>query len=171
MKISILTALAFAAALSACAHRQALKEAPGGSAPAGESADARVEPDVRAATMVQIPEVEAIHFDYDSAALGADARKRLAANARWLDAHPDVRVQVEGHCDERGTIEYNLALGQRRAAAVRSYYMRLGIPGKRVATISFGKERPLCAEANETCWQRNRRADTLRAAANSASKH
>jgi len=67
---------------------------------------------------------------------------------------------VAGHCDERGTIEYNLALGQRRAKEVRDYYLRLGVSGKSVATISYGKESPLCREANEECWAKNRRAET-----------
>lgn len=99
-------------------------------------------------------------FDYDQAGLGEDTRAILKANAEWLKANPKVEIQVQGHCDERGTLAYNLALGQRRAQAVRDYYRALGISMRRMSTISFGREQPICTESTEDCWRMNRRAET-----------
>ena len=171
MKTYRFALLTLAFSLAACANRATVKNdaaAPNG--PQQGAADAKAEPDVRADTMVQIPEVHTVHFDYDSAFLNAQARALLAENSRWLKTHKEVKVQVAGNCDERGTVEYNLALGQRRAAAVRSYYVHSGVAGRRIATISYGKERPVCNDSNEACWAQNRRAETLRAAPNSASR-
>lgn len=122
---------------------------------------ANPEPSVRNYIPQSIPELKTVHFDFDSSVLGPEARYILASNADWLKEHADARVQIAGNCDQRGTIEYNIALGQRRAAAVREYYGYLGVEGSRVATISYGKEKLLCQEANEACWQKNRRAETL----------
>jgi peptidoglycan-associated lipoprotein len=97
-------------------------------------------------------------FDYDKADLRDDARAMLAANADWLKKFPSVQVLIEGHCDERGTSAYNLALGDRRANAARDYLASLGVDATRMKTVSYGKERPICSESNEGCWQRNRRA-------------
>lgn len=97
-------------------------------------------------------------FDYDSYDLREDARATLRENAAWLQENPKVRVEIEGHCDERGTVEYNLALGARRARAVRDYLVALGVSDHRMTTISYGEELPLCHEQSESCWQRNRRA-------------
>ena len=96
------------------------------------------------------------YFDYDRADLREDARSVLAADAGWLKRFPSTRVLVEGHCDERGTSEYNLALGDRRASAVREYLASLGIEASRVKTVSYGRERPFCAQETESCWQENR---------------
>src|SRR5581483_2156670 len=106
MKCSNFALWASVAAFSACAHSPARKDASALGSQSADAAGAKAEPDVRAATMIQIPEIQAVRFDYDSAALGADARTQLTANARWLEAHPEVQVQVAGHCDERGTVEY-----------------------------------------------------------------
>jgi len=97
-------------------------------------------------------------FDYDQADLREDARSALAGNAEWLKKYPTVQVLMEGHCDERGTAAYNLALGERRANAAKEYLVSLGIDGSRLRTVSYGKERPFCTESSETCWQQNRRA-------------
>jgi len=97
-------------------------------------------------------------FDYDQADLREDARTELAANAEWLKRNPSVQVLVEGHCDERGTSEYNLALGDRRANAAKEYVASLGVDGSRLRTVSYGKERPVCDASTEECWQQNRRA-------------
>lgn len=97
------------------------------------------------------------YFDYDRAELRPDARQTLAADAGWLKKYPSARILVEGHCDERGTEEYNLALGDRRASAVREYLAAMGVGPTRVRTVSFGKERPFCDEETESCWQENRR--------------
>jgi peptidoglycan-associated lipoprotein len=99
-----------------------------------------------------------IFFDYDSFDLDDSARQTLQENAEWLKDHPTTRVEVEGHCDDRGTVEYNLALGAKRAAAAKHYLVDLGISGDRITTISYGEELPICTEESEDCWARNRRA-------------
>lgn len=101
-----------------------------------------------------------VPFDYDSAKLSDAALAVLKANAEVLKADDGLTVLVAGHCDERGTVAYNLALGQKRAKEVRDYYINLGVDGARVATISFGKEQPLCSESTDECWAKNRRAET-----------
>jgi len=99
-----------------------------------------------------------IFFDYDRAELKPEARERLAKNAQWLTANPQFLLTLEGHCDERGTNEYNLALGDRRASAARDYLQSLGVANTRVKTISYGEERPFCDGHDESCWSQNRRA-------------
>ena len=97
-------------------------------------------------------------FDYDSSTLRDDARAAASRNADYLKRWPSVRITAEGHADSRGTSEYNLALGERRAAAVKDYLVSLGVPAERIVTVSKGEEQPACTEENEACWQRNRRA-------------
>jgi peptidoglycan-associated lipoprotein len=97
-------------------------------------------------------------FDYDSSVLSAEARQTLEKQAAWLKRYPSVRFMVEGHCDERGTREYNLALGERRAAAAKNYLVALGVDEPRLSTISYGKERPYALEHDESAWSQNRRA-------------
>jgi peptidoglycan-associated lipoprotein len=99
-----------------------------------------------------------IRFDYDSAALTDEARAALEKHALWLQTHRDVQVTVEGHCDERGTVDYNLALGEQRARAARDYLVSLGVGAERLRTVSYGKERPLDSGQNDAAWARNRRA-------------
>jgi peptidoglycan-associated lipoprotein len=99
-----------------------------------------------------------VYFDFDKYDLKPEARERLARNADFMRAHPEFEILIEGHCDERGTNEYNLALGDRRSNAAKSYLMSLGIPAGPVQTVSFGEERPQCRESTEACWWRNRRA-------------
>jgi peptidoglycan-associated lipoprotein len=101
--------------------------------------------------------LEDVYFDYDKADLKADARASLAKNAEWLKRWASTRVLVEGHCDARGTNEYNLALGEKRAAAVRDYLAGLGIPGDRVQAVTKGEESPFCLEETEACFEQNRR--------------
>ena len=97
-------------------------------------------------------------FDFNKADIRADARDALSKDAEFLRSYPQVRVSIEGHCDERGSTEYNLGLGQRRAQAAKDYLVSLGIPADRMETVSWGKERPFCTEHTEECWQQNRRA-------------
>lgn len=97
-------------------------------------------------------------YDYNDASLREEARSILASDAEWLKRYPSVQIVIEGHCDERGTSEYNLALGDRRANAAKEYLGSLGVAVSRIKTVSYGKERPLCSEAAESCWARNRRA-------------
>jgi peptidoglycan-associated lipoprotein len=99
-----------------------------------------------------------IFFDFDRADLRGDARDTLRANADWLKSNPSARVEIEGHCDERGTNEYNLALGAKRAQSAKDYLVSLGITGERLSTISYGEEIPVCREQTESCWRQNRRA-------------
>ncbi len=96
-------------------------------------------------------------FDYDQSDLREDARTALSANAEWLKRYPSIQILIEGHCDERGTSAYNLALGDRRANAARDYLDSLGVNASRIRTVSYGKERPFCTESTEDCWQQNRR--------------
>jgi peptidoglycan-associated lipoprotein len=98
-----------------------------------------------------------VYFDFDSYELRADARETLKADAQWLKRNPGVRVTVEGHCDERGTTEYNLALGAKRAQAAKEYLVALGIAADRISTMSYGSEAAVCREHSENCWQKNRR--------------
>ena len=102
-----------------------------------------------------------VYFDFDKHDIRPDAASTLLANATWLKSHPGTSILIEGHCDERGTVEYNLALGQRRAQSTRDFLMAQGLPGSRIAMISYGKERPVCSESTEGCWARNRRAHFL----------
>jgi peptidoglycan-associated lipoprotein len=106
--------------------------------------------------------VKDAYFDYDKADIRSDARDALSQTAQFLRSYPQVRVTVEGHCDERGSTEYNLALGDRRAQAVKDFLVSLGITADRLDTVSYGKERPVCTEQNEACWQQNRRGHFVR---------
>lgn len=103
-------------------------------------------------------EMKEVFFDFDSYRINSDGRNALNADAEWLKANPNVNVQVEGHCDERGTTEYNLALGERRANAARDYLVKLGVAKSRVSVISYGEERPADPGHDESAWARNRRA-------------
>jgi peptidoglycan-associated lipoprotein len=124
--------------------------------PAGASESRTSRPDVLAS------EVEDVYFDYDSTEIGEDARQTLRRDAvvlkRIFAGDPSFMVIIEGHCDERGSSEYNLGLGDRRATSVEDFFAGLGVPADRLRTISYGKERPVCTDANEACYQRNRRA-------------
>lgn len=98
-----------------------------------------------------------VHFAYDSYELDGSARDVLAANAEWLKENRRAKTEIEGHCDERGTVEYNLALGAKRAKSVKDYLVTLGVASERLTTISYGEELPLCRDASEQCYARNRR--------------
>jgi peptidoglycan-associated lipoprotein len=108
-------------------------------------------------------EVRDAYFDFNKADIRADARTALAQTAQYLRSYPNERVTVEGHCDERGSTEYNLALGDRRASAVKQYLVSLGISADRINTVSFGKEKPFCMQSTEDCYQQNRRGHFIRA--------
>ena len=102
-----------------------------------------------------------VYFSYDSAALDGNSKGSLFRQAAFLNANPTLTVTIEGHCDERGTREYNLALGERRAAAARDYLLAQGVDPARIKVISYGKERPVMAGSNEESWAKNRRAATV----------
>ena len=102
-----------------------------------------------------------VFFDYDEFAIRTDARAALQQNADWLRRWTSTRITIEGHCDVRGTNEYNLALGERRGHAVREYLVSLGVESQRIVVVSKGEEAPVCFDETETCWQRNRRAHPI----------
>jgi peptidoglycan-associated lipoprotein len=110
---------------------------------------------------VAVRDLVDVHFDFDKYAIRPRDAEILDANARWLRANKDALVLIEGHCDARGTEEYNLSLGDRRAKATVDYLVAQGIAPARLVTISYGKERPQCTEHNEACWAKNRRAHLL----------
>ncbi len=107
--------------------------------------------------------VKDAYFDLDKADIRPDAREALSATAEVLRAYPDIKATIEGHCDERGSTEYNLGLGDRRATAVKQYLISLGISADRLSTVSYGKEKPFCNEPTEPCYQQNRRGHFVRA--------
>jgi peptidoglycan-associated lipoprotein len=164
-----LVAASFLAA--ACAGTHAAKKTdasvsapstgPAAASPTDAARSVDTEPDVRDLATREVPELKVVHFTYDSDLLDETARATLKGNSDYLTTHADMKIQVAGNCDQRGTVAYNLALGQRRAAAVRAYYKSLGVEESRVATISYGREKLICAEASDSCWERNRRAATL----------
>jgi peptidoglycan-associated lipoprotein len=102
--------------------------------------------------------VKDIYFDYDKSDIRDDARSTLQADAASLQDRSGIRFTIEGHCDERGSEKYNLALGDKRANSTKQFLVSLGVAGDRVDTVSYGEERPICTDHNEDCWQRNRRA-------------
>ncbi len=140
---------------------------PGGSADASASVTVNVPPPPKAAepTIQELfdKEVKDAFYDYDKADIRPDARDALTATAAFLRSYPQIKVVIEGHCDERGSTEYNLALGDRRAAAAKQFLTSLGISGDRMETVSYGKERPFCTASTEDCYQQNRRAHIIMA--------
>lgn len=103
-------------------------------------------------------EIEDVFFDYNKSAVRDDFRAILAKNASILKVDKSAKVVIEGHCDERGTNEYNIGLGESRAQAVKNYLVNLGVEAGRISVVSYGEEKPFCEERNEDCWQKNRRA-------------
>lgn len=134
--VAIVLGLMFALTQVAC-QRQKLDDSQGGGASA----------------------LQRIHFDFDQSAVRADAVPVLEQNASWIKGHSSARVVVEGHCDERGTNEYNMALGDRRARSARDYLTNLGVDPSVLSTVSYGEERPVDPASNESAWALNRRAE------------
>jgi len=147
---------------TACSKKQVKQEAPPAAAVPEESdlnAKEFVEPSNIDPALAKI--FKDIYFDFDRFNLKPEAKKTLDGIAEWLKSNSSYRVLIEGHCDERGTNEYNLALGERRANSAKSYLIGLGIAEKRISTISYGEEKPQCTEHNEGCWSKNRRGHFL----------
>jgi len=168
-KSLILGAAVIALAASGCARKQAAPETPPVTEqPTGPGGEAVAPGDVE---LTELPAQQAdliakagsdtVYFGTDEYALDASAQATLAAQARWLLANPNVRASIEGHADERGTREYNMALGERRANAAREYLVSQGVPAGRLLVTSWGKERPVAAGSNEEAWAQNRRAVTV----------
>jgi peptidoglycan-associated lipoprotein len=114
-----------------------------------------------AAPVVSLLKLEKVFFEFDDYTLTPEARGILARNAEWLRQNPAARLTIEGNCDERGSDEYNLALGQRRAEAVKNYLVSLGVAAERLSSTSYGEERPAAAGSDESAWSQNRRAEFL----------
>ena len=167
--LKVMLVLTFAAGLTAC-HKNVQDDA-NADLTAGTGMGTEMvleETDTEAEVVASVPAQEVslgvVHFDLDKYTLSADARKIVEANAQAIKTAASVapyKITVEGNCDDRGTIAYNIALGQKRADEVKAYYVRMGIPAANIATVSYGKEKPVCYEANQACWAQNRRADTL----------
>jgi peptidoglycan-associated lipoprotein len=130
-------------------------------APSGSGSQAAPGAAVKPGDFAAMPNLKTIHFDFDKFNIRPDDAKTLDANATWLKANANVLVLIEGHCDDRGTNEYNLVLGEKRAKAAMTYLMAQGVPANRMTTISYGRERPVCTEKSEACWARNRRDNFL----------
>lgn len=157
----ILSAIAVLALLSACTTKpQAVSVAP---PPAGPSTQTTTQSSVipGSAEDLRVNVGDTVHFAYNRSDVQDEDRAVLQRQAAWLQKYPQIRVTVQGNCDDRGTREYNLALGARRASAVKEYLVSLGVSSARVDTISYGKERPMCTESDESCWAQNRRGVTV----------
>jgi peptidoglycan-associated lipoprotein len=135
---------------------EAKVEAPPPAAPAEAAPEAKVETPPSAPVPVVM--LNDIHFDFDKYDIRPEDAEILKADYEWFNQNSGQKARIEGNCDERGTVEYNLALGQRRADSTKSYLTTLGVDGALLETVSYGKERPLCQEHNEECWAQNRRA-------------
>ena len=123
----------------------------------GEKQEAPVPPAPGALAAMAVPGLNNIYFDFDRYNIRPGDAEILKKDLDWFKAHANTKVRIEGNCDERGTVEYNLALGQKRADAAKNYLIGLGVDAKGLDTISYGKERPVCTEHNEGCWAQNRR--------------
>lgn len=163
--LNILLAAFLAFALGACASKKKAQDQEG----QGVSSESAPDIDTKAAMNFdaagsdsgQITGLSTINFEYDKSALTGEAKKKLQGNAAWLKSHNGVNMQIEGHCDSRGSIEYNLSLGERRAQAVKSYMVSQGIPANRLSVISYGKEKLLTQGDSEADHVKNRRANFL----------
>jgi peptidoglycan-associated lipoprotein len=111
---------------------------------------------------------DTVHFEYDQFAVQDSDKAILQRQAAWLARYPNIKILIEGHADERGTREYNIALGAKRANAVREYLVSLGVSAARIETVSYGKERPVCTDSGESCWAQNRRGVTTIASGTSS---
>ena len=172
-RLGLVVVLALALGAMSCSKKDVRPDEPGFSpseggeglegdagASDGFALDGNEEPVTSAGEAGETPvDMRIVYFAFDSYSLGTEGRDALKANAEWLANNPSATVQIEGHCDERGTIEYNLALGERRANAAKDYLVRLGVGADRISIISYGKERPAEFGSNESAWSRNRRAE------------
>jgi peptidoglycan-associated lipoprotein len=151
--------LAAVLALAACTTKpKTAEEAPPMAPPAAETSSP-VQSSIVAGSIqdFRVNVGDTVHFEYNEYNVTDEDKGILQRQSTWLQRYPQVRITVEGHCDERGTREYNLALGARRANAVKEYLESLGVSASRLDTISYGKERPICTESDDNCWAQNRR--------------
>jgi peptidoglycan-associated lipoprotein len=160
MRLKALSLLAAVSLLAAC---ESAPENAGATAGGGVAAPAATTSAIRPGSEQDfVANVgDRVFFAFDKSVVTPEGRQTLQKQADWLKKYPNVTVTVEGHCDERGTREYNLALGERRATAVKNVLVALGIPANRITTISYGKERPAVVGSNEAAWAQNRRGVTV----------
>ena len=160
---TIALTLAASLALAACASKapKVLPPDPGGSAETESTGPGAPTPGSQADFAAQMMGQDTIYFDTDRYNIDSPDAAALSAQAQWLMKYPAKRANLEGHCDERGTREYNLALGERRANAAKNYLATLGVDPARLNTVSYGKERPAALGSDEASWSRNRRAVTI----------
>ncbi|MDH5649055.1 MAG: peptidoglycan-associated lipoprotein Pal [Gammaproteobacteria bacterium] len=140
--------------LAACASQQ-----PAGDTPVDEGAQTSGAGADQGMDAGDVSSERVVHFEFDSSAIDAEGAAIVEANAKYLNANTSVSVRLEGHCDERGTREYNLALGERRAKAVERMLKALGVSGARIKTVSYGEEKPVDGDHNESAWRQNRRVE------------
>jgi len=159
MNLRSLTLLAAVLLVAACAEDQTNKGAATSTGGAAPTTAAAVQPGSEQDLQQNVG--DRVFFDYDKSDIKAEGRQVLQRQADWLKKYPNVTLTVEGHCDERGTREYNLALGERRANAVKKMLVALGVAANRVSTISYGKERPAVVGSTEAAWAQNRRGVTV----------
>ncbi len=150
--------------VASCASNKPAPEAPAAGGTEGGKMDTSVASqdmafDSAGSDSGKINGLKTIHFDYDSSTLTSDTRKRLSENAEWIKSNKKSTIQIEGHCDSRGSVEYNLALGERRAKSVKGYLTSLGIDSKRLTIISYGEEKPIVTGDTEDAYAKNRRAN------------
>ena len=166
MRLKFIMAIAALFVASACTTVTDTDSGAGGSGESTKSSSSSSSSSVESKSAEILPGSQAdlvsnvgdrVLFEYDSSDLTPEARRTLERQAAWLKRYSNVSVTVEGHCDERGTREYNLALGERRATAVSNFLVALGINGARIMTISYGKEKPVALGSNDTAWSQNRR--------------
>jgi peptidoglycan-associated lipoprotein len=172
-KVTSLAVLLLVALLSlwGCPKKAEMAATPEAQAPGGPQKEVVTQPatpspestrqaeEVKEKTATAAQALKPVYFDFDKSFIRDDAKDVIKANAAWLKAHPNVKIRIEGNCDERGTKEYNQALGQRRAASAKKYLADMGISSNRISLISYGKEKPVCTESTENCWQKNRKDD------------
>jgi peptidoglycan-associated lipoprotein len=160
MMVRLISVIAATALLAACAsdNKDDMGSADMGSTqPAAAAPSAPSGPAMDSAEYFNQVVGNGVYYDLDEYSLNGAAQATLRGQASWLSQNPSRSIVVEGHCDERGTREYNLGLGERRANSAKDYLVSLGVAPSRVRTISYGKERPVCVASNESCWSRNRR--------------
>ena len=154
MRFKIVSLIAVAGLVAACGT--APTEETATTTGQGDATSTSVAPGTQQDLVVNVG--DRVFFAFDRYDLRPEARTTLQKQAAWMKANPGVKIQIEGHCDERGTREYNLALGERRANSASDFLMSLGVAADRITTISYGKERPVDARSNEEAWAKNRRA-------------
>lgn len=157
---SLVIIAVFGAALLLSGCPKKMETAKGTASPSEEVEEVMVEEVPVGEEMVKamMPDIKNVYFDYDQSNIRSDARSVLEETARWLNGSPNASLKIEGHCDERGTNAYNLALGERRAKAVKRFLTSMGVSSRQLSTISYGEEQSTCMGQSESCYSKNRRA-------------